>query len=93
MMANVAVLKKRWMRDPAFRKAYREADAEYSIVEALIRARLKAKLSQAELAKRLGTTQSAVARFEGGTTSPSLATLRRYAEATGARLEINLVPA
>ncbi|MBL8591136.1 MAG: helix-turn-helix domain-containing protein, partial [Devosia sp.] len=42
-------------------------------------------------AKRIGTTQSAVARLEGGHVSPSLSTLRRYAEATGAKLQIDLV--
>lgn len=44
-----------------------------------------------ELAKRIGTTQSAIARLEGGGVSPSLSTLRRYAEATGTRLEVSLV--
>ncbi len=43
--------------------------------------------------RRLGTTQSAVARLEGGRVSPSFATLRRYAEATGTRLTVGLVPA
>jgi DNA-binding XRE family transcriptional regulator len=89
-MKNVVGLKKRWMRDPEFRKAYREADAEFSIIEALIRARTEASLTQAALAEKLGTTQSAVARLEGGRVSPSLATLRRYAEATGRRLRIEL---
>ena len=46
-----------------------------------------------EPARRLGTTQSAVARLEGGRVSPSFATLRRYAEATGTRLTVGLVPA
>lgn len=81
------------MQDPAFRSEYEAADAEFRLVEALVRARTRAKLSQAELARRLGTTQSAVARLEGGHVSPSLATLRRYAEATGARLQIDLVTA
>ena len=43
-----------------------------------------------ELARRLGTTQSAIARLEGGRVSPSFATLRRYAEATGTRLTVGL---
>lgn len=53
-------------------------------------ARTAAKLTQIELARRFGTTQSAVARLEGGRVSPSLATLRRYAEATGTRLTVGL---
>ena len=62
------------------------------MVEALVRARMAAKLTQAEVARRLGTTQSAIARLEGGRVSPSVATLRRYAEATGTRLMVGLVP-
>ncbi|MCR4283690.1 MAG: helix-turn-helix domain-containing protein, partial [Bauldia sp.] len=73
------------MRDPKFRKEYEKADEEFAVIEALIRARTKAQLSQAELARRIGTTQSAIARLEGGGVSPSLSTLRRYAKATGTR--------
>lgn len=90
-MTKIADLKKRLMNDPEFRAEYEKADAEFAIIEALVRARTGAKLSQAELAKRIGTTQSAIARLEGGGVSPSLSTLRRYAEATGTRLQVNLV--
>ncbi len=72
---------------------YVRVDEEYALTEALVRARAAAKLTQAELVPRLGTTQSAVARLEGGRMSPSFATLRRYAEATGTRLTMGLVPA
>ena len=89
-MTTIAELKKRFMEDPEFRADYAKADAEYAVIEALIRARTKAKLTQSELAQRIGTTQSAIARLEGGRVSPSLATLRRYAEATGARLQVRL---
>ncbi len=90
-MTKIADLKKRLMDNPEFLKEYEKADAEFAIIEALVRARTQAKLSQAELAKRIGTTQSAIARLEGGGVSPSLSTLRRYAEATGTKLQINLV--
>lgn len=92
-MTKISTLKNRGMRDSEFRKEYKKADAEFTIIEALIRARTKARLSQTELAKRIGTTQSAVARLEGGGVSPSLATLRRYAEATGTKLAVSLVSA
>ena len=58
-----------------------------------MRARAAAKRTQAELARRLGTIQSAVARLEGGRVSPFFATLRCYAEATGTRLTVGLVRA
>ncbi len=90
-MTRIADLKKRLMNDPEFRKEYEEADAEFSLVEALVKARADAKMSQADVAKRIGTTQSAIARLEGGKVSPSISTLRRYAEATGSKLQINLI--
>ncbi len=57
-----------------------------TLIEALVRVRAAAKLTQAKLTRRLGTTQSAVARVEGGWMSPSFAILRHYAQTTGTRL-------
>ena len=79
------------MENSEFREEYEKADVEFRLAEALIAARTKANLSQAELVCRLGTTQSAIARLDGGGVLPSPSTLRRYAEATGTRLEISLV--
>ena len=90
MMTKLKELKKRFMEDPEFREEYARVDEEYALVEALVRARTAAKLTQAEVARRLGTTQSAIARLEGGQVSPSFATLRRYAKATGTRLTVGL---
>ena len=92
-MTRLRDLKKRLMEDPEFREEYARADEEYKLIEALVRARTAANLTQEELARRLGTTQSAIARLEGGGVSPSFATLRRYAEATGTRLTVGLVRA
>ena len=92
-MTKIAILKKRLMNDPKFKQEYAKADADYVIIEALIRARAVAKLSQAEVAARIGTTQSAIARLEAGNVAPTLSTLRRYAEATGTKLKIGLVSA
>ena len=91
-MTKLKDLKARFMENPEFREEYVRVDEEYALVEALVRARSAAKLTQAELARRLGTTQSAVARLEGGRVSPSFSILRRYAEATGTRLTVGLVP-
>ena len=90
-MTKIAELKERLMKNPEFRAEYEKADAEFALVEALVRARMNAKLTQAQLAKKIGTTQSAIARLEGGRVSPSVATLRRYAQATGVKLRIDLV--
>lgn len=78
--------------DPAYRQAYEALDGEFAIVDALIRARTRAALSQAEVASRMGTSESAVSRLESGRVKPSTRTLERYAEATGHRLHISLEP-
>lgn len=90
-MATVAELKARFMQDPAFAAAWDEADAEFRVIEAMIRARVEAGLTQAEAAARMGTTQSAIARLEGGKVSPSVDTLRKYAAAVGKRLRVEMV--
>src|SRR5712672_551378 len=72
-------------------KAEYEALApEFEIAAELLRARLRAGLSQAELAERMGTSQSTIARLENGHTLPSTKTLLRYAEATGSRFHVRL---
>ena len=91
-MTKLKNLKERLMKDAKFRKEYALVDEDYSLIEALVRARTAAKLTQVELARRLGTTQSAVARLESGRVSPTFSTLRRYAEATGTRLTVGLAP-
>lgn len=91
-MTRIAELKKRLADNPDFRAEYEKIDAEFAVIEALVKARTEAGLTQTEVARRIGTTQSAIARLEGGGTSPSLATLRRYAEATGTKLQVSLVP-
>jgi transcriptional regulator with XRE-family HTH domain len=91
-MSRLADLKKRLMEDPAFAEECRKVDAEFAVVERMIRARTDACLSQADVARALGTTQSSIARLEGGAVSPSLRTLRKYAEATGTDLEVAFRP-
>lgn len=58
----------------------------------LIDTRSRAGLSQAELAARMKTSQSYIARIEGGRVRPSTAVLERLARATGTRLRITFEP-
>ncbi len=90
-MTSMRELKKKWMRDPEFRKEYEALEPEFALARTLIEARTNAGLTQEEVAERMGTTQSVVARLEGGGSLPSMKTIRRYAEATGTRPEIRLV--
>lgn len=67
---------------------------EYLLVRELLGARVRAGLTQQEVAESMGTTKSAVSRLEAvGKHSPSVTTLKRYARALGCDVEIRLVPA
>lgn len=70
-----------------------ELGDEYALLDEFLKARAAQGLTQAQVAEKIGTTQSAVARMESGKGkhSPSLATLSRYAEALGCKLEVRLV--
>ncbi len=83
---------KDYASDAAYRKAYDDLEEEYALIGALIEARTRANLSQAQLAERMNTTQTAIARLESGTTMPSTRTLRKIAKATGHRLKIIFEP-
>ena len=80
-------MKSQWMKDPDFRKAYKDLELEYEIA---LQLRLNAGLTQGEIAARMGTTQSVIARLESGRTLPSVKTLSQYAQATGKHLHIRL---
>jgi DNA-binding XRE family transcriptional regulator len=76
-----------------FTEAYEALELEYQVVNQLLRARTKAGLTQDAVAERMGTTKSAISRLESaGKHTPSLGTLRRYAEAVGCELQVKLVP-
>ena len=90
-MTKLADLKQRLLENSEVREEYTQANAEFSLIEAMIAARRDAKLTQAELAEKIGTTQSAIARLEAGRVSPSISTLRRYAEATGHQLQVGFI--
>jgi len=79
--------------DADYREAYNALEEEFVLVDALIQARTRAHLSQAEVASRMGTTESAISRLESGRVKPSTRTLERYAKATGHKLRISLEPA
>jgi ribosome-binding protein aMBF1 (putative translation factor) len=92
-MTDVTELHRRWLGDAAYRAEYDALADEFALVEELIKARAHSGLTQEEIARRMGTTQSVVARLEGGKSMPSTRTLKKYAEATGMRLVIRFEPA
>jgi transcriptional regulator with XRE-family HTH domain len=87
---------KKMLKEPTVKAEYEAQAEEFALLDELLSARQRAGLTQAEVAARMGTQTPAVARLEAGggsqRHSPSIATLRRYAEAVGCRLEIRLRP-
>lgn len=88
-MTKLAALKKELLERPDVKAAYEALADEFSIAEALIRARARAQMTQAEVAEKMQTSQSYVAKLESGQVCPSVKALQRYAAATGSRLSIS----
>jgi transcriptional regulator with XRE-family HTH domain len=95
MQRSLKAFKARALARPDVRLEYERLADEFAFLDEILKARAEAGLSQAEVAARIGTTQSAVARLESAESghSPSIATLQRYASAIGYKLEVRLVKA
>ncbi len=83
--------KARLLADPEVRAEYDALTPEFEIASELVQARRRAGLSQAELAARMGASQSTIVRLESGQTLPSTKTLLRFVQATGSRFRIRLL--
>jgi transcriptional regulator with XRE-family HTH domain len=86
-------LKARALKRADVKAEYDQVNEEFTLLDEFLKARAAAGVTQAEVAERIGTTQSAVARLESGSGkhSPALSTLQKYAHALGCRLEVRLV--
>ena len=94
-VAHDAAFKNKILAKPGVKKAYAALEEEYATLHAMLDARLTAGLTQADVAKRMGTTVSAVSRLEASLRSekhsPSYATLKKYAQACGKKLLVQMV--
>lgn len=77
-------------QDPRWQDAYAKADVDVRMAVQIARAREKARLTQSQLAKAVGTTQSVISRIERADQNLTLATLARIAEALHVRLDVRL---
>jgi ribosome-binding protein aMBF1 (putative translation factor) len=91
-VTRIAVMHKKSVKEPKYRKAYEALEGEFALASAVIDIRNSAGLTQERLAKKMGTTQPVVARLESGRVRPSMRTLERLAAATGWRLLISFEP-
>jgi transcriptional regulator with XRE-family HTH domain len=93
MTSSLKQFKRRALARPGVKAAYDASAEDFAFLDEVLRARAEAGLTQAEVAERIGTTQSAVARLESAEPkhSPSIATLQRYAKALGYTVQVKLV--
>lgn len=83
-------IKQNALKDPVIGKEYENLKLEYKIIEDIIRKRIDKGLTQKILAERIGTKQSAIARFESGKYNPSVAFLQKVAHALGGKLSFSI---
>lgn len=83
-----------WMKDPEFRREYEAVQSEFAELDKILAARAEAGMTQADIAAKMGTSQSAVARLEARLMKgdlPSMNSLKRYAAALGKKVEVRFV--
>lgn len=90
MGRKVSELKQELLQNAEFQREYIQLEDEFALAAQLIEARKRAHLTQEDVAKRMGTTQSVVARLESGHPLPSLRSLKRYAQAVNGKVEIRV---
>lgn len=89
-MKQYSKLKKELLRKTVIKRAYDELGPEFSVIALLMKKRLQENITQRELAERVGTKQSAIARLESGTYNPSIVFLYKIADALDAKLRISV---
>lgn len=83
-------LHKKWMKDPEYRREYEKLEPEFQIARQVIAARIKRKMTQKELAEKIGTGQAVISRLEGMNARPSISLLARVAEALKTQINITV---
>ena len=83
--------KKELLEDKEVLAEYKRLDPEFEIIRMIIEARQKTGITQKELAEKMGTKQSAIARLEAGNANPSIGFLQKLASALGKKLEMTFI--
>ena len=89
-MESYKNFKNKLLKNRKIKKAYDELGPEFAVIRMIIARRLASGLTQAQLAEKLGTKQSAISRLEQGSANPSLALLVKLSKALDAKLEISI---
>lgn len=81
-------LHRKWMKDPEYRSEYERLAPEFEIARQIIDARKDRKITQEELARRMGTGQAVISRLENANAKPSLSLIQKLADALNLRFEL-----
>jgi ribosome-binding protein aMBF1 (putative translation factor) len=92
-MIKLSELKKEWIKDPDIEKHYKDLKPEFEMAREFIRARVNSNMTQSDVAKKMKTTQSVIARLESGKAVPTMKTIGRFAKAVGMNFEFHFVAA
>lgn len=76
------------LKDPEFKKIWKETEPEYLLAKELIKKRLEKNMSQRDLAKSVKTSQAVISRIETMTANPSLSLLKRIARVLDTNLQL-----
>jgi DNA-binding XRE family transcriptional regulator len=90
-MNSLKKVKARILEDAKTSAEFALQEPKFAIARELIAARVRAGMTQAELAQRMSTTQSTIARLESGRMMPSMCTFSRYAQATNSHTVVRWV--
>ena len=85
-------LKAELLKNPDFKREYDALEPEYRLLKAIVERRVKLGITQAALAARIGTKQSVIARLESGRANPSIAFIKKVADALDADLDVSIRP-
>ncbi len=75
---------------PDVKKAYDDLELEYALIQRIIDMRINHGMTQAQLAKKIGTKQSAISRFEAGGSNPTIGFLQRLADALDVKMRVTI---
>ena len=84
----LSLIKADLMKRPGFKKAYNDLELESQLISAMIDQRSRKKITQKALAEKIGTKQSAIARFESGRANPRLSFLKKLSHALDVKLTV-----
>ena len=79
------------MKNPDFKAEYETLEPEYAMIRQVIQARIDKKMTQEELALKVGTKQSNIARFESGRANPSFKFIQKIARALDTPISVTFM--